>query len=92
MVAGKYLCLFGPNFQLVFCSYDPSTGTFTVPSGGEGLYYFSTYLLVAPGEAGQFNIIVNGDTLCIAFGDAFESASELPQAACSGLAQLAEGK
>ena len=66
---------------------------FTVPSGGDGLYYFSTYLLVDVGELASFNMVVNDDvTICTAQGD--HSASEVddyPQAECSAMAQLNAG-
>ncbi len=63
---------------------------FTVPSGGDGLYYLNTYLLVQAGEVGDFNIQVNGEVLCTAYGDG-DSASDYSQATCSGLVQLTEG-
>ncbi len=73
--------------------YDPTTGIFTVPSGGDGLYYFSTYLLVNFGEFGEFNIRVNGEILCSARGDNNNSGSnDNAVATCSGLAQLTEGR
>ena len=72
--------------------YDSSTGTFTVPSGGDGMYYFSTYLLVDDGEVGRFSIRVNGEILCTALGDLnANGGNDYPQATCSGLTQLAEG-
>ena len=30
---------------LFISSYDNTTGVFTVPAGGDGVYYFSTYLI-----------------------------------------------
>ena len=62
-----------------------------VPPGGEGLYYFSIYLLVDSGERGQFSIRVNGQILCTAYGDDEESSADAPQSTCSLLAQLTEG-
>ena len=50
------------------CSYDNSTGVFTVPPGGDGLYYFSTYLLVIEGESGSFEIVVNDVVFCTNWG------------------------
>lgn len=76
----------------MFPRYDPSTGVLTVPPGGDGLYYFSTYVLVDYGEAAAFNIRVNGANLCTAYGDNDNNgASDHPQGACGGLAQLIEG-
>ena len=64
-----------------------------MPPGRDGLYYFSTYLLVDAGELASFNMVVNEDvTVCTAQGD--NSASEMddyPQAACSAMAQLNAG-
>ncbi len=80
------------ELHLVFPRYDPRTGVFTVQPGGDGLYYFSTYLRVDDGEFGVFNIRVNGEILCSAFGDNDNSgAVDYPQATCSGLAQLGQG-
>ena len=62
-------------------SYDSTTGTFTVPSSGDGFYYFSTYLLVESGEYGRFNIEINGETLCT--GQTDEQDSLNGQVACS---------
>ena len=88
VTAEKYICR---RNCLYSCRYDPSTGIFTVPPGGDGLYYFSTYLLVDDGEVGYFNIRVNGEVLCSAVADE-TAGGDYPQAICSGLAQLTEGK
>ncbi len=81
------------NKIFVCFRYDPATGIFTVPSGGDGLYYFSTYLSVASGHYAGFNIRVNGEILCTAFGDNnYNGADDYPQATCSVLTQLAEGQ
>ncbi len=74
-----------------FFRYDPSTGIFTVPPGGDGLFYFSTYLLVDYSEWGRFNIRVNGEILCSALGDNNSNGDDYPQATCSSLTQLTEG-
>ena len=88
----KHQCRLQEKILLIFFRYNSSTGIFTVPSGGDGLYYFSTYLLVFFGETAFFNIRVNGEILCSAWGDEdSNSGSDIPQATCSGLAQLNEG-
>ena len=73
--------------------YNPDTGIFTVPPGGEGLYYFSTFFSVDAAEYAQFEVVANGNPICRAFGDASENggAADFPQAACSGLAYLVGG-
>ena len=65
---------------------------FTVPSGGGGLYYFSTFFTVWAGKWASFNLVVNDVIICTAYGDHDSSgANDRAQAACSGLAQLTEG-
>ena len=64
---------------------------FTVPSGGDGLYYFSTYLLVYGGEYGVFNIVVNDVIVCTAYRDS-DTGSEWAQSTCSAVMEVAEGK
>ena len=92
------------NDQLYFCTliitslfivyrFDSTTGTFTVPPGGDGLYYFSVYLTVIQYDYGRFNIQVNGETVCTAFGDAnSRTFTDIVHTCCSGVAIVAEGK
>ena len=49
-------------FNLI-CRYDSSTGTFIVPSGGDGYYYFSIYFLGDDNEFGFFELEINGEFL-----------------------------
>ena len=70
--------------------YNSSTGTFTVPPGGDGFYYFSTYFQVAHLEYGVFDIEINGDVLCTAATDQQDVVGP-GQAACSGAAYITEG-
>ncbi len=73
--------------------YDNNTAKFTDPPGGDGLYYFSTFLMISAGEFGRFNIKVNREFLCTASRhEDSNSGNDLPQPTCSGLAQLTEGK
>ena len=75
------------------CSYDSSTGVFTVPNGGDGLYYFSTYLLVASGHYAHFNMVVNDVIVCTAYGDEnSNSGADLPQATCSAVVEVSQGE
>ena len=49
--------------------------------------------MISAGEFGRFNIKVKREFLCTASGDEYSnSGNDLPQATCSGLAQLTEGK
>ncbi len=72
--------------------YNGNTGIFTVPPGGAGLFYLSTYLLVDDGEKGVFDMLVNGNKVCTAYADHNDGGDwDYAQAACSGLAWLKEG-
>ena len=73
--------------------YDSSTGTFTVPAGGDGFYYFSVYFTVLYFESAWFDIEINGETICTAYAD--QSASNHPDyghTSCSAVTDAAEGK
>ena len=70
----------------MFYRYDSTTGTFTVPPGGDGYYYFSVYLRVNGDEAGTFDVEINGELLCTAYSDLTESSSTDDQiTSCSGV-------
>ncbi len=79
-----------------FCPqrYNKSTGAFTVPPGGAGLYYFSTHLSIQWGQHAAFHMKKNNDeAICKALGDNDNNgAGDAAQGFCSGLAQLEEGE
>ncbi len=78
---------------LLCSSYNKDTGIFTVPPGGDGLYYLSTYLVLLTGKQANFDMTINAQKLCTAAGDATNGdVSESPGASCSGMARLAEGQ
>ena len=77
--------------QYFFCSYDSGSGTFTVPPGGDGFYYFSVYVMVNAGEECRFNLEINGEKLCSLDGDQNKSTGDESQSACSAAAYAAEG-
>ena len=74
------------------CRYDSSTGTFTVPSGGDGLYYFSVFLIVDGAEFTYFDVELNGQLICTVYSDLTESsANDSETTTCSGVAYAVEG-
>ena len=76
-----------------YCSYDSTSGVFTVPPGGNGIYYFSVYVLVDNGEAANFDITVNDDNICSTFPDHSNSgAIDLAPGSCSALINVVAGK
>ena len=79
------------NICGTFGRYVSSTGTFTVPSGGDGFYYFSLYLLLEIAEWGRFNIEINGEVLCLAQTDQQSTLTGEGQAACSAATYATEG-
>ena len=78
------------NIDKFVYSYDITTGTFTVPTGGDGYYYFSTFFVVRLYEYARFDIKINGETLCTAYTDQ-EIPSDDGQAACSAAVFAMEG-
>ena len=52
-----------------------------MPLGGDGVYYFSMYLLVEPAEWARFQMRLNGNTIC----------STLPDHSTNGINDYAPG-
>ena len=71
--------------------YDSTTGTFSVPSGGDGFYYFSTYLTGEDAEYSSFSIQVNGDTLCTVRLEQQQTSGDALQSSCSAATYAAQG-
>ena len=72
--------------------YDSTTGTFTVPPGGDGLYYFSVYLVTSAGKWSYLDLQLNGEVLCTVFADHQETTFDEGQSACSATAHVVEGR
>ena len=71
--------------------YDSTTGTFTVPPGGE-FYYFSANLRVHGDIAVYFNIELNGELMCTIYSDLTESPSTDSEiTSCSAVTYAVEG-
>ena len=62
-----------------------------MPPGGNGFYYFSTYLLVDDGESGTFGIELNGGIICTAYADQTDTVSNDENTSCSAAAYVVEG-
>ena len=62
-----------------------------MPSGREGFYYFSVYLSVESGEAGRFDLELNGEVVCSIELDQQNSAGDEGQASCSATTYVMEG-
>ena len=74
----------------IVCRYDNTTGTFTVPSGGNGYYYFSMFLTVNGGEFGYFDVEINGEVICTVYSNLTQT-SEFETTSCNGAAYAVEG-
>ena len=72
-------------------SYNSTSGTFTVPSDGDGFYYFSVYLLVNEAENARIEIRINGLTLCTAYTDQQDSLFDDGQSGCNAAYYASEG-
>ena len=75
---------------ICICSYNSTNGTFTVPPGGDGYYYFSTYFVVWFYKYAVIDIQRNGKTLCTAFTDQ-QYRSNYGQSTCSAAVYATEG-
>ena len=81
------------TFLFLVYRYDSTTGTFTVPSGGDGFYYFSVYLTTISSEFANFDLEVNTEILCSAYAELNNGVSlDEWGTSCSGVAELMEGK
>ena len=63
-----------------------------MPPGGDGFYYFSTYLLGDNDEIAQFDIRINGAILCTVRAEQEDTAGDHPQSGCTAAIYAAEGK
>ena len=73
--------------------YDNTTGTFTVPPGGNGYYYFSVYLTTYSSKFVYFDVEISGERLCTAFTDLnVMSSGDRVEISCSGISEVMEGK
>ena len=62
-----------------------------MPPGGEGYYYFTTYLLVGSADNAAFDIKINGDLLCTAYNELEETPGDPGPATCSVVTYATEG-
>ena len=73
--------------------YDSTTGIFTVPPGGDGMYYFSTYVLVQVGEWGRFDMTLNDVVICSIYPDHSTSGdNDYAPGSCSAVVDIVAGK
>ena len=79
--------------MIIFDRYDSTTGAFTVPSSGDGYYYFSVYLTADAPAFCYFDIQINGVRICMAYSDLTSSpGSDSESSSCSGATYAVEGK
>ena len=65
---------------------------FTVPPGGDGVYYFSTYLLVQTGEYGRFEMTLNDNDICTTYPDhSNNGAQDWAPGSCSAVVDVVAG-
>ena len=65
---------------------------FTVPPGGDGVYYFSTYMLGDDGEYGRFDMVLNDDVICSTILDHDDSGtSDCAPGSCSAVVHVVAG-
>ena len=77
---------------LFISRYDSTTGVFTVPPGGDGVYYFSTYVLLQIGEYGRFDMYLNDDVICTTYPDHSDiGALDFAPGSCSAVVDVVAG-
>ena len=65
---------------------------FTVPPGGDGVYYFSTHLVFQHGEGGSVDMRRNDETICRALGDHSTSGvTDAASGSCSVIINVVAG-
>ena len=80
-------------YSFIVYRYNSTTGTFTVPPGGDGFYYFSVYLTVVWHKSGMFDIRINRERICTAFGETDTSrVADTVHTSCSATTYVSEGK
>ena len=63
-----------------------------MPPGGDGVYYFSTFLLVDFGEFGRFDMRLNDDVICSTLPDHDTNGSnDYAPGSCSALVNAVAG-
>ena len=62
-----------------------------MPPSGDGYYYFSIYLIISSAEFAYFDIKINGDLLCTAFGDQGDTPLDVGSTACNAATYATEG-
>ena len=78
--------------MIFFGSYDNTNGIFTIPPGGDGVYYFSTYLYVHGDEYAHFDMTLNGDVICTTRPDLNGSTgADYPSGSCSAVVDVVAG-
>ena len=83
-----------PNYadQENICSYDISNGVFTVPPGGNGVYYFSIYIYVDDGEWAGFEMRLNDDDICTTWPDHYNNGDrDRAPGSCSAVVEVVAG-
>ena len=71
--------------------YNSTTGIFTVPPGGDGLYYFSVFFVVNADVRASFDMEVNGEYICTTTADQTENTNNEEPNSCSALYYVMEG-
>ena len=62
-----------------------------MPPGGDGFYYFSTYLLIHDGERGSFEVQFNGEVVCMAHSEQTDTTTDETNTSCGAIVYGTEG-
>ena len=63
-----------------------------MPTGGDGVYYFSIYFEVDSGEAAGFSMRLNNDVICTTWPDHSNNGDgDYPSGSCSAVVNVVAG-
>ena len=63
-----------------------------MPPGGDGVYYFSMYLLIQDGEWSRYDIRLNDDVICSIFPDHSANGEDVAPVSCTAVVNVVAGK
>ena len=84
--------LYPQLFVVIRFRYNGTTGIFTVPEGGSGLYFLYIHLITTTGNFAAFELKRNEEQICVAEGDNGSNGWNHDTTTCGAVVQLNEGE
>ena len=87
-----FVALHPKPFFVIRFRYNGTTGIFTVPEGGSGLYFLYVHLITTTGNFAAFELKRNQEQICVAEGDNGSNGWNHDTTTCGAVVQLNEGE